>query len=243
MFTQVERDLASCTACSGPCPALRVPERRGWSRRLRRGPSKTSLSRKRRGAGGEEDRRPACRERPRGVPESGMAPPRRFAERHGGRPYDCQIAEGRPSPSNPQAGLETPTRPTATAVRQGLIDALRRRGESYPETLALEERFLFKVQRRIVRLPPGHGGLRGIEGRDRVARMLCGPASGGNGCAGGGDSAVMSSFQFLLDDVSSLLRHAPSLAASASTRAFRPEEFASLPRGGVRTIPVVGRGC
>jgi hypothetical protein len=117
------------------------------------------------------------------------------------------------------------------AIGQGLCDALVEGAKDYPEgLLPWEERFLFKVQRRIARIARRWmGALGGIDWKRSVARdCLCRSSVGREllrrvrGFCG--DQYV----PLLLDDVSAFLETRTAPCRFGVTRAFRPEEFAEL---------------
>ncbi len=162
--------------------------------------------------------------------------------RPGGRAYLCLNADGwsrylaqEKGESDP--GVRNAGRTTLyttywhRAVKQGLRDALVEGAKDYPEgLLPWEERFLFKVQRRIARIARRWmAALGGIEWKRSVARdALCRSSVGRELLRRVRGFCGADFVPLLLDDVSALLESPTVPCRFGPTRALRPEEVAEL---------------
>jgi SAM-dependent methyltransferase len=170
--------------------------------------------------------------------------------RPGGRLYLCANADGwshrlagSPCPPTEQrqattglnAGLTTLyTTYWHRAVRQGLREALIEGAKDYPEgLLPWEDRFLFKVHRRMVRLlRRGMAALGGIDWKRSVARdALCRSSVGRELFRRVRGFCGEAFVPLLLDDVSAFLATGTTPPRFGPTRAIRPEEMAELAAG------------
>ena len=164
--------------------------------------------------------------------------------RPGGRVYACLNADGwsrylaeekgQKDPDVRRAGLSTLyTTYWQRALKQGLREAVAEAAIDYPEgLLAWENRLLFKVERRLVRIGRRWmATLGGIDWQRSVARdCLCGSGVGRELLRRVQGFCGEDFVPLLLDDVSALLNGQSHEVSSrfGPTRAYRPEELAEI---------------